>query len=84
MFKQIKALLQNPQLRQQVKAARTLEKVTRIITNANPNLTSQDLLAMVTGEESQLSQLSEADLLNVVGAAPTAAGCGLTVSSCPS
>ncbi len=75
MFKQIKALLQNPQLRQQVKAARTLEKVTRIITNANPNLTSQDLLAMVTGEESQLSQLSEADLLSVVGGAPTAGGC---------
>ncbi len=32
MFKQIKALLQNPQLRQQVKAASTLEEVTRIIT----------------------------------------------------
>ncbi len=84
MFKQIKALLSDAQLRQQIKAARTLEEVTRIITHANPNLTSQDLLTMVAGEESQLTQLSEADLLNVVGAAPTAAGCGLTVSSCTS
>ena len=80
MFKQIKALLQNPQLRQQVKAASTLEEVTRIITHANPNLTSQDLLTMVAGEESELAQLSEADLLNVVGAAPTHVGCGLTLS----
>ena len=80
MFKQIKALLQNPQLRQQVKAASTLEEVTRIITNANPNLTSQDLLTMVAGEESQLTQLSESDLLNVVGAAPTAYGCGVSLS----
>ena len=82
MFQQIKALFRNPQLRQQIKAATTLEEVTRIIVNANPNLIRKDLWAMVTKKESELTQLSEADLLNVVGAAPTAGGCGATAAGC--
>lgn len=86
MLNQIKALLQDSQLRQQIKAAQTLEEVTKLLATAGteqyPHLSSNDLLALVTGQEAEVVKLSEADLLNVVGGGPTAGGCYPTVTSC--
>ena len=79
MLNQIKALLQDPQLRQQIQAAQTLDEVTKLLATAGteqyPHLSSKDLLALVTGQEEEVVKLSEADLLNVVGGGPTNAGC---------
>ncbi len=78
MLKQIKALLQDAQLRQKIKTAKTLNEAIKLITIADAekghNLTTEDVTQMLTklvpGSGNELIKLSESDLLAVAGGRP--------------
>ncbi len=75
MLNQIKTLLQDGQLRQKIKAAKTLNEAIKLITIADTrksnNLTTEDVTQMLTkltsGSDNEWQKLSEKDLLAVAG-----------------
>ncbi len=87
MLNQIKALLQDGQLRQKIKEAKTLDEAIKLIVTADAekgdNFTTEDLTQMLTklspGSRNEWKKLSESDLLAVAGGivkgAPTASFC---------
>ncbi len=84
MLNQIKALLQDAQLCQKIREAKTLGEAIKLITTADPekgdNLTTEDVTQMLTkltsGSDNEWQQLSEEDLLAVAGGRPTqGSGC---------
>ena len=76
MLNQIKALLQDAQLRQKIKAAKTLDEAIKLIMTADAekgnNFTTEDVTQMLTklpsGSDNELIELSESDLQAVAGA----------------
>ena len=76
MLNQIKALLQDAQLRQKIKAAKTLDEAIKLIVNADAekdsNFTTEDVTQMLTklapDSGNELIELSESDLQAVAGA----------------
>ena len=76
MLNQIKALLQDGQLRQKIKAAKTLDEAIELIVTADvekdSNFTTENVAQMLTqlapDSSNELIELSESDLLAVVGA----------------
>ena len=74
MLNQIKALLQNAQLRQKIKQAKTLDEASELIAIADAerehNFTTEDVTQTLTGlATKQWQKLSELDLLAVAGSA---------------
>ncbi|MDJ0591571.1 MAG: Nif11 family protein [Pleurocapsa sp. MO_226.B13] len=75
MLNQIKALLQDGQLRQKIKAAKTqdevIELMATIAAEKGNNFTTEDVTQMLTklapGSGNELIELSESDLLAVAG-----------------
>ncbi len=75
MLNQIKALLQDRQLRQKIKAAKTLDEAIKLIMTADAekghNFTTEDVTQMLSklapGSGNELIKLSESDLLAVAG-----------------
>ena len=75
MLKQIKALLQDAQLRQKIKQAKTLDEAIELIALADAekgsNFTTEDVTQMLTklapGSDNELIELSESDLMAVAG-----------------
>ena len=73
MLNQIKALLQDGQLRQKIKEAKTLDEAVKLITTADAekggNFTTEDVTQMLTklasGSGNELIELSEQDLLEL-------------------
>ena len=65
MLKQITALRRDLELFQQIEGASTLEEVIEILTTVNPHLSSNDLLALVAGQEQEVAKLSEKSLLKI-------------------
>ncbi|MEO1006617.1 MAG: Nif11-like leader peptide family natural product precursor [Cyanobacteria bacterium J06638_38] len=79
MLNQIKALLTDAQLRQQIKKAATMTEAIALIKNAGIKKGyqfSSDSLSQLL--QSQLQPLSEIDLLSVAGGAPTNQECDPT------
>ena len=80
MLNQIKALLQDGQLSQKIKAAKSLDEAIKLIMTADAekgdNFTTEDVTQMLTrlvpGSGNELIELSDSDLLTVAGGAPTA------------
>ena len=87
MLNQIKALLQDGQLRQKIKVAKTLDEVIKLIMTADArkgnNFTPEDVTQMLTklapGSDNKWQKLSESDLLAVAGGGATA---GCSVAGC--
>ena len=85
MLNQIKALLQDGQLRQKIKAAKTLDEAIKLIITEDAekgdNFTTEDVTQMLTklepGTGNKLIELSESDLLGVAGGFA-----GLTLGTC--
>ncbi len=84
MLNQIRALLQDGQLRQKIKEAKTLNEAIKLITIADAekgdSFTTEDVTQMLTkltsGSDNEWQKLSEEDLLAVAGGFPTAgSGC---------
>ena len=75
MLNQIKALLQDRQLRQKIKAANTLDEVIKLMATIaaekGNNFTTENVTQMLTklapGSGNELIELSELDLLAVAG-----------------
>ena len=75
MLNQIKALLQDGQLRQKIKAAKTQDEVIKLMTTIaaekGNNFTTEDVTQILTkltpGRGNELIELSESDLLAVAG-----------------
>ncbi len=75
MLNQIKALLQDRQLRQKIKEAKTLDEAIELITIADAekgdSFTTEDVTQMLTklapGSGNEWQKLSESDLLAVAG-----------------
>ena len=71
MIQNIKELLQNAQLQQQVKAAANLAEAIKLITNAGAakgySFTQESVAQVVSGLMLEEHELSEADLLAVAG-----------------
>ena len=75
MLNQIKALLQDGQLRHKIKAAKTLDEVVKLIATSaaekDDNFTTEDVNQMLSklapGSGNELQKLSESDLLAVSG-----------------
>ena len=75
MLNQIKALLQDGQLRQKIKEAKTQDEAIKLVMTADAekgdNFTTEDVTQMLTklapGSGNELIELSESDLLAVVG-----------------
>lgn len=71
MIQNIKELLQNAQLQQQIKEATNLVEAIKLITNAGTqkgySFTQESIAQVVSGLMLQERELSEADLLNVAG-----------------
>ena len=72
MLKQIKALLQDTQLRQKIKEAKTLDEAIKLMAIAGAetgdNFTTEEVTQMLTRlAPKQLHQLSKEDLLAVAG-----------------
>ena len=75
MLNQIKALLQNAQLRQKIKAAKTLDEAIKLIAIADAekgnNFTTEDVTQMLTwlapGSGNEWQKLSDSDLRTVAG-----------------
>ena len=87
MLNQIKALLQDAQLRQKIKQAKTLDEAIELIALANAekgdNFTTEDVTQTLTGlATKQWQKLSETDLLAVAGSESHSyqAGCTSAVS----
>ena len=82
MLNQIKALLQDAQLRQKIKEAKTLDEVIKLIATAAPekgdNFTTEGVTQMLTrllpGSGNEGEELSKEDLLAVAGGLQGAAG----------
>ncbi len=87
MLNQIKALLQDRQLREKIKQAKTLDKAIELIMTADTekgdNITTEDVTQVLTklapGSGKELIELSESDLLAVAGGGATG---GCTVAGC--
>ncbi|MDZ7960290.1 MAG: Nif11-like leader peptide family natural product precursor [Aulosira sp. DedQUE10] len=73
MIQNIKELLQNPQLQQQVKEATNLAEAIKLITTAGTqkgySFTQESLAQVVSGLMLEERELSEVDLLAVAGGA---------------
>ena len=79
MLNQIKALLQDAQLRQKIKEAKTLDEAIKLMATAGAekgdNFTTENVTQMLTRlAPKQLLELSEEDLLAVAGAGHTGSG----------
>ena len=75
MLKEIKALLQDAQLRQEIQEAKTADDVIKLLTTTGTqkgyNFKLEDVNQMLTGFAlKQLDELSEEDLQAVAGYAP--------------